>query len=74
MSEILIGRCGRTQEGQIRINKKSDFPLTLKTAILSNGMIAILILKHLSKTALQPIPQGEARVFLTIVESKKMAL
>ena len=30
MSEILIGRCGRTQEGQIRINKKSDFPLTLK--------------------------------------------
>lgn len=30
MSEILIGRCGRTQEGQIRINKKSDFPLSLK--------------------------------------------
>lgn len=30
MSEILIGRCGRTQEGQIHINKKSDFPLTLK--------------------------------------------
>lgn len=30
MSEILIGQCGRTQEGQIRINKKSDFPLTLK--------------------------------------------
>lgn len=30
MSEILIGRCERTQEGQIRINKKSDFPLTLK--------------------------------------------
>lgn len=30
MSEILIGRCGRTQEGQVRINKKSDFPLTLK--------------------------------------------
>ena len=30
MSEILIGRCGRTQEWQIRINKKSDFPLTLK--------------------------------------------
>nr|DAX95124.1 MAG TPA: EEP-1 [Caudoviricetes sp.] len=30
MSEILIGRCGRTKEGQIRINKKSDFPLTLK--------------------------------------------
>lgn len=30
MSEILIGRCGRTQDGQIRINKKSDFPLTLK--------------------------------------------
>lgn len=30
MSEILIGRCGRIQEGQIRINKKSDFPLSLK--------------------------------------------
>lgn len=30
MSEILIGRCGRTQDGQIHINKKSDFPLSLK--------------------------------------------
>lgn len=30
MSEILIGQCGNVQEGQIHINKKSDFPLTLK--------------------------------------------
>ena len=30
MSEILIGQCGKTQEGQIHINKKSDFPLSLK--------------------------------------------
>ena len=26
MSEILIGQCGKVQEGQIHINKKSDFP------------------------------------------------
>ena len=30
MSEILIGQCGKVQEGQIHINKKSDFPLSLK--------------------------------------------
>ena len=30
MSEILIGQCGNVQEGQIHINKKSDFPLSLK--------------------------------------------
>lgn len=30
MSEVLIGRSGITQDGQIRINRKSDFPLTLK--------------------------------------------
>lgn len=30
MSEILIGQCGNVQEGQVHINKKSDFPLTLK--------------------------------------------
>lgn len=30
MSEILIGQCGKIQEGQIHINKKSDFPLSLK--------------------------------------------
>ena len=30
MSEILIGQCGKVQDGQIHINKKSDFPLSLK--------------------------------------------
>ena len=30
MSEILIGQSGNVQEGQIHINKKSDFPLSLK--------------------------------------------
>lgn len=30
MSEILIGQCGNVQDGQIHINKKSDFPLSLK--------------------------------------------
>ena len=30
MSEVFIGRSGITQDGQIRINRKSDFPLTLK--------------------------------------------
>nr|DAR99115.1 MAG TPA: hypothetical protein [Caudoviricetes sp.] len=30
MPEILIGQCGKIQEGQIHINKKSDFPLSLK--------------------------------------------
>lgn len=35
MSEILIGQCGKVQEGQIHINKKSDFPLSLK--LLKDG-------------------------------------
>ena len=77
MSEILIGQCGNVQEGQIHINKKSDFPLSLKLVKdgkPANGMIATSTLKRLSKTDLQPIQLVEKEVILIIVKSRKTEL
>ena len=78
MSEILIGQCGKVQEGQIHINKKSDFPLSLK--LVKDGKtrkmvwLWLLTLKHLSRVVLAFLQQVEREVSLTIVKSRKTAL